>query len=104
MTCCWAINPAVPGTCWSRSSPLPQPPTQVAVGMPANIMRQRPDIRKAERQLASATAQIGVAKADLYPSFSIFGSIGYSAAAGGNLFQIRQRLLQLGSPVPVEDI
>ena len=67
--------------------PLPQPPTQVAVGMPANIMRQRPDIRKAERQLASATAQIGVAKADLYPSFSIFGSIGYSAAAGGNLFK-----------------
>lgn len=66
---------------------IPEPPAEVAVGMPANIMRQRPDIRKAERQLASATAQIGVAKADLYPSFSIFGSIGFSAAAGGNLFK-----------------
>lgn len=66
---------------------IPVPPAEVAVGVPANILRQRPDIRKAERQLASATAQIGVAKADLYPSFSILGSIGYSAQTGGNLFR-----------------
>jgi outer membrane protein TolC len=52
----------------------------VAVGMPAELLRRRPDIRSAERQMASQSALIGVAKADLYPHFSLFGSVGFTTA------------------------
>ena len=60
---------------------IPQIPSKVAIGIPAELLRRRPDIRLAERQLASQSALIGVAKADLFPSFSLFGSIGYATAA-----------------------
>jgi len=59
---------------------IPPMPAEIAIGIPAELMRRRPDIRLAERQLAAQSAQIGVAKADLYPSFSLFGSIGYTTA------------------------
>jgi len=52
---------------------VPSPPASIAVGIPADVLRQRPDIRGAERFLASQTAQIGVATADLYPRFSLRG-------------------------------
>jgi NodT family efflux transporter outer membrane factor (OMF) lipoprotein len=69
--------------------PIPIVPAEVEVGIPAELLRRRPDIRFAERQLAAQSAQIGVAKADLYPHFVLFGSIGIRAsdaavtAAGG---------------------
>ncbi|MHC4454625.1 MAG: efflux transporter outer membrane subunit [Planctomycetota bacterium] len=53
---------------------IPKPLEQITVGLPVEILRQRPDIRQAERELAAQTALIGVAKADLYPSFSLFGT------------------------------
>ncbi len=56
--------------------PLPDVSIKLAVGVPANILRQRPDIRQAERQLAAQTARVGEAEADLYPRFSLSGSIG----------------------------
>jgi outer membrane protein TolC len=59
---------------------IPQMPAEVAIGVPTELLRRRPDIRLAERQLAAQSARIGVAKADLYPSFSLFGSIGYTTA------------------------
>ena len=59
---------------------IPTAPAEVSVGIPADLLRRRPDIRLAERQLASQSALIGVAKADLYPHFSLFGSIGLSAS------------------------
>ncbi len=68
---------------------LPQMPAEIAVGIPAELLRRRPDIRLAERQLAAQSAQIGVAKADLYPSFSLFGSIGYTTAGSTNPPQSR---------------
>ncbi|MGD8962763.1 MAG: efflux transporter outer membrane subunit [Desulfobacterales bacterium] len=64
----------------SGSARIPQIPAEIAVGIPAELLRRRPDIRLAERQLAAQSAQIGVAKADLFPSFSLFGSIGYTTA------------------------
>jgi NodT family efflux transporter outer membrane factor (OMF) lipoprotein len=55
---------------------IPTAPIDIAVGVPADILRQRPDVRRAERQLAAQTARIGVATADLYPKFTLSGSIG----------------------------
>lgn len=55
--------------------PIPKGPSEVAAGIPADALRQRPDVRAAERNLAAASANIGVATAQLYPSLSIGGSI-----------------------------
>jgi NodT family efflux transporter outer membrane factor (OMF) lipoprotein len=63
----------------AAEAPIPQPPAQVAVGLPRELLRQRPDIRTAERQLAAQTAQIGVATADLYPRLSLLGSFNLSS-------------------------
>jgi NodT family efflux transporter outer membrane factor (OMF) lipoprotein len=60
---------------------IPQVPAEVAVGIPAELLRRRPDIRFAERQLAAQSAQIGFAKADLYPHFSLFGTLGFQTAS-----------------------
>jgi NodT family efflux transporter outer membrane factor (OMF) lipoprotein len=74
----------------SEPKSIPAVPAEVAVGIPAELLRRRPDIRLAERQLASQSARIGVAKADLYPHFTLFGSIGLRGsdaaitAAGGS--------------------
>lgn len=69
-----------------QESAIPSPPVQIALGMPQNLIRQRPDIRSAERQLAAQSAQIGVAETALYPAFSIGGSIGTEAMRSGDLF------------------
>jgi multidrug efflux system outer membrane protein len=59
----------------------------VGVGVPIDTLRQRPDVRAAERSLAATTAQIGVAKAQLYPAFAISGSLSTDASKITNLFQ-----------------
>jgi multidrug efflux system outer membrane protein len=59
---------------------VPDPPAMVPVGLPSDLLRRRPDIRRAERQLAAATAQIGVATADLFPKFSLTGNIDFQAS------------------------
>ncbi|MFC1824088.1 efflux transporter outer membrane subunit, partial [Thermodesulfobacteriota bacterium] len=64
----------------SKQSPIPAAPAEVTVGIPTDLLRRRPDIRLAERQLAAQSPRIGVAKADLYPHFTLFGSIGLSAS------------------------
>jgi NodT family efflux transporter outer membrane factor (OMF) lipoprotein len=60
-----------------KSAPLPKLPETIALGIPADLLRQRPDVRRAERELAAQTAQIGVATADLYPRFSLSGEFAY---------------------------
>jgi len=55
---------------------IPEPPAQINVGVPADLLRRRPDIRSAELQAATQSALIGVAKTDLYPRFGLVGSIG----------------------------
>ena len=67
-------------------APIPVPPLKVAVGVPAEALRRRPDIRRAERQLAAQTARVGVATADLYPKFTLVGSIGLETLSLGNVF------------------
>jgi multidrug efflux system outer membrane protein len=67
--------------------PIPRGPASVAVGIPADTLRNRPDVRAAERNLAAATAQIGVAKAALYPALAISGSVSTNANVVGGLFE-----------------
>lgn len=68
---------------------IPTAPEEVSVGVPAELLRRRPDIRAAELQAAAQSAQIGLAEADLYPSFTIVGSIGFQASDLGDLFKGR---------------
>ena len=58
---------------------LPSVPESIAVGVPANLLRQRPDVRKAELQALAQNALVGVAEANLYPSFSLNGTLGFSS-------------------------
>ena len=69
-------------------APIPTASTQITTGIPADTLRQRPDVRAAERALAAATARIGVAQAQLYPSLGISGNIGTSATSLKNLFDL----------------
>jgi NodT family efflux transporter outer membrane factor (OMF) lipoprotein len=65
---------------------IPRPPETVVVGVPAELLRRRPDIRFSERTLAAQSARIGIAKADFYPSLSLLGSIGVAASDASDLF------------------
>ena len=67
---------------------------ELAVGVPAEALRRRPDVRQAERKLAAQTAQIGVAEAERYPDFSLSGSIGLESLTGGNLYTVGARTAQ----------
>lgn len=66
---------------------VPQPPPSIAMGIPNDLLRRRPDIQIAERQLASQSARIGIAKADFYPQLSLVGTVGVSAQNVNELFQ-----------------
>jgi outer membrane protein, multidrug efflux system len=77
---------SAPGTLHARlagGGSLPAVPSSIAVTIPADTLRQRPDVRSAERTLAAETARVGVATAALYPSFSLSGSIGLDALTTG---------------------
>lgn len=81
---------------FAASAPIPHPPDPIAVGLPVNLLRQRPDIRRAERDLAAATARIGVAVGDLYPRFTLLGNIGLDATKVENLFEGNSRTFGVG--------
>ena len=68
-------------------SQIPDPTEDLTLGLPADLLRRRPDIRTAERQLASQTALIGVAKADLYPTFSLSGVLALQSLDSSNFFE-----------------
>jgi NodT family efflux transporter outer membrane factor (OMF) lipoprotein len=83
------------------SSDIPVSPPQVIVGIPADLLRRRPDIRNAELQAAAQCAQIGVAKADLYPAFSLTGNFGFVSTDIGksslsDMFKWSSRNIQAG--------
>jgi NodT family efflux transporter outer membrane factor (OMF) lipoprotein len=72
-----------------NKDPMGQTPAWVAAGIPADLLRRRPDVRSAERQVAAQSAQIGVAEADLYPTLFVNGTIGLEAQDLTKLFESR---------------
>ena len=83
----------------SNPAPLPVIPPEVPVGLPADLLRRRPDIRRAEAQLHGATARTGVAVADLFPSFSLTGSLGTSGNKLPSLVKWDNRFYSVGPTV-----
>lgn len=73
--------------CLIVASSLPRLPTEMPIGMPSELLRRRPDIRKAERELAVATERVGSAVAGLFPRFSLNGFLGEISTHAGSLFK-----------------
>ena len=76
--------------------PIPAPSEPIAVGLPADLLRRRPDIRRAERELAQQTAMVGVATADLYPSFSLTGTFLLRAESPSDMTNMSSRAYSFG--------
>jgi NodT family efflux transporter outer membrane factor (OMF) lipoprotein len=77
-------------------APLPVSPDTILTGVRSELLTRRPDIGGAERELAAATAEIGAAKADLFPRFSLLGSLGQQARKPGDLLSTGSTRLQIG--------
>ena len=77
-------------------APIPVPPLAIAVGVPADLLRRRADVRRAERELAAATARIGVAEGDLYPRLTLLGSIGLEADDFSDLLESQSGVFAFG--------
>jgi NodT family efflux transporter outer membrane factor (OMF) lipoprotein len=78
---------------------IPVAPVEIAVGIPADVLRNRPDVRRAERKLAAQTAKIGVAAAEIYPKLALNGSIGFEALSAGSLFTYGNRVYGFGPSI-----
>lgn len=78
---------------------IPSPAGPITVGLPVDVVRQRPDIRAAERRLAAQTAQIGVATAALYPEFTLSGFIGLQSRSVNDLFSGDSKMWGVSLPV-----
>ena len=83
----------------SAPAPIPSPPHRLSVGLPADLLRRRPDLRQAERQLAAATSRIGVATADLYPHLSLLGNLGAHDVQTSDLFTWSRRHAGIGPSI-----
>ena len=68
------------------NQPMAMPTDRVPLGLRSDILRRRPDVQQAERELAAATANIGIARADMFPDFSLTGAVGTSARVFSDLF------------------
>ncbi|HEV2595022.1 MAG TPA: efflux transporter outer membrane subunit [Sphingomicrobium sp.] len=79
-----------------RGGPLPSSPETILTGVRSDLLTRRPDVARAERELAAATADIGVAKADLFPRFSLLGRIGQQARNPGDLPSSDSTRFQMG--------
>jgi multidrug efflux system outer membrane protein len=91
-----------PGTLQTElcvASPIPAQSPQVPVGLPSELLLRRPDVRRTERQLAAATANIGVAKADLFPKFYLTSAAGLESISASDWFTSGARFWSVGPTV-----
>lgn len=89
----------------ARERPVPTAPLEITIGVPADLLRRRPDVRQAERELAAQSARVGEAMAERYPKLTLSGSIGLEALTAGSLFNLHNRKhnLNTGFSWPVFD-
>jgi NodT family efflux transporter outer membrane factor (OMF) lipoprotein len=83
----------------SPMNSLPHVPAQIPVGLPSDLLRRRADVREAEAQLHSATAQVGVAVADFFPSFSLTGTVNWSSNVLHSWWSAGSRAFAMGPSV-----
>ncbi len=89
-------NPGAVHAELKEQKPIPVSRPDLAVGIPADVLRQRPDIRRAERRLAAQTARVGVATAEMYPKINLTGSIGFESLTLDNLISAGSRTYSFG--------
>ena len=80
----------------NRFGSIPVPPQEIVVGIPADLLRRRPDVQQAERAAALQSARIGIAEAEFYPHIAITGTIGVQAQNFSNLFNSQSLVGQIG--------
>jgi NodT family efflux transporter outer membrane factor (OMF) lipoprotein len=85
----------------AMARPVPPVPPLVPVGLPSDLARRRPDIRLAEAQLHAATADIGVAQANFYPSLNLTGSIGLQSLQLSNIFDVHSKQYAVGPGITI---
>lgn len=90
------IYPVALGKLMEKNKGIPVPPSKILVSTPANMLRNRPDVRREERKLAAQTARIGVAEADLYPILSISGALSWDTRSVSDIFTQTNRLFGFG--------
>ena len=83
----------------SARAPIPAAPEVVPVGLPSDLILRRPDVLRAERKLAAATANIGVATSDLFPKFYLTGAAGYQSVSAGDWFSSSSSFWSIGPSV-----
>ncbi len=81
------------------AAPIPAVSRDVPVGVPSELLRRRPDVRRAERQMAAASARVGVATSDLFPKFSLTGAFGVQSEKFNTLFDLNSRFWTIGPAV-----
>jgi NodT family efflux transporter outer membrane factor (OMF) lipoprotein len=94
-------DPGALGTELATAKALPSKPPTVPIGLPAELARRRPDIRRAEAELHAATANIGVARADLYPRLTLSASAGLQALRFNKLGDWASRFYNLGPSLSI---
>ncbi len=97
-----------PGTLWgelAKEAEIPNLPPEVLIGLPSDLLRRRPDVRRAERQLAAATALVGAATADLFPKFFLTGVAGLQSVSASDWINGGSRFWSIGPRItwPVFD-
>jgi len=94
-----AQSPDALNTELSTTAAIPVPPPQVPVGLPSELLLRRPDVLRAERLLAAETARIGQVKAELFPKFSLTGSVGATSISASDFFLPASRTWSIGPTV-----
>jgi outer membrane protein, multidrug efflux system len=83
----------------AQDAPVPAPPPEVPIGLPSDLLRRRPDVRRAERDLAATTANVGVQTAELFPKFSLTGVGGFQSFSVSDWFNPSSRYWSAGPTV-----
>jgi NodT family efflux transporter outer membrane factor (OMF) lipoprotein len=83
----------------SEPRPMPSAPPEIPVGIPSELLRRRPDVRQAERQLAAASARIGSATAELFPRFALTGGLGLAAGHPEDVFKTSSVYYSVGPAI-----